>query len=257
MITVRQFFGALLAEITKARVISDAASANVAQKYLNHDLLKSFPIPRMNVREVEVQLNFAVAAGVESVSPFAADEIRQNLVHNLGAFVAALPDAPPFKDKFDADAPLRDRWNAGVPALRTKFNDVLSRPQITRQDANHTVLLLIENYSYDIAGGGAHQSIIGRVLHFVERKADAPEIGPAAEYIQQQVSDIFSRVLDAGSMAQGIEELLDLNVVVTAAELEKLNPNVLQKVKIVVDSSDRKWIVSEENGQKTHILARS
>lgn len=257
MITVRQFFGALLAEITRARVISDSTSADVAQKYLNHDLLKAFPIPRMNVREVEVQLNFAVSEDVQNVSPFAAEEIRRNLVHNLSAFVASLPDVPVLKSQFDSNPQPSTRWSEEAGKLTPKFEEALSRPNTSREAATHSVLVIIENFSYEMAGSAPHQSILGRMIRSVEGQSTAAQAGPAADYMQDQVRDIFSRVLDVGTQSQAIEELLDLNVIVTAAELEKLNPNVLQKVKIVVDSSDRKWIVSEENGEKTHILARS
>src|SRR5438045_374816 len=100
MITIRQFLGALLEEVTKARAISDAASVQIAKKYLEHPFLKGFPVPRMHVRDIELELSFAVAGDVSAVSIFEDEEVRQNIRHQIRQFLENLPSNPDLSSFF-------------------------------------------------------------------------------------------------------------------------------------------------------------
>jgi len=55
-IDLSDFLGHILTEITRARVQADMESIRIAEMYANHDLLQHFPIPRVRLPEVEINL---------------------------------------------------------------------------------------------------------------------------------------------------------------------------------------------------------
>ena len=56
MINLGDYLGTLLSEITIARVQADLEAIRIAEHYANHELLKHFPIPRVRVREVNLDI---------------------------------------------------------------------------------------------------------------------------------------------------------------------------------------------------------
>src|SRR5262245_4470299 len=114
MITIRQFLGAMLEEITRARVISDAASVRVAQTYLNHDFLKSYPVPRMNIKDVEMELHFAVAGRLQGISVFHDEEATENIRHQLRQFLQTVPQLPELIPHFAQNPQLKTRWDKAL-----------------------------------------------------------------------------------------------------------------------------------------------
>ena len=82
MPALSDYVGAILAEITNARVQSDLESARVAQLYASHPLLQHFAIPRMRLPNVSLDLPVAVdkveppAAGAR---PADLSEVRQKI----------------------------------------------------------------------------------------------------------------------------------------------------------------------------------
>ena len=50
------FLGQLMAEITIARVQADVESIRIAELYAGHDLLRYFPVPRVRLSNVQIDL---------------------------------------------------------------------------------------------------------------------------------------------------------------------------------------------------------
>lgn len=88
MAELNDVLGAILRDIAQARVTGDLFSRNASLDYQRDDLLRSFPVPRVEIKEASVQLRFAVS-GVErretdpraviqaQIAPFAARFGRQ------------------------------------------------------------------------------------------------------------------------------------------------------------------------------------
>jgi hypothetical protein len=76
------YIGALLAEITNARVQADLESARIAQLYASHPLLQHFAVPRMRLPNVSLDLPVAVdKVDPPAGSPHSAElpAVRQKL----------------------------------------------------------------------------------------------------------------------------------------------------------------------------------
>ena len=60
MSQLNQILGAILRDIAQARVTSDMYSRDVSKYYERDSLLRLFPIPRAEIKEVEINLNFSI-----------------------------------------------------------------------------------------------------------------------------------------------------------------------------------------------------
>jgi len=256
MITIRQFLGALLEETTRARVIGDAASVRVAEAYLKHDLLKGFPVPKMQIKDIEVELHFAVAPKLHGVSIFDDEEVRKNIRHQLRQFLESLPERPEIKDYFAKDAQLAQKWKSGLDDLDQRFERVLANKNADRSSVINNLSLAIENSFYELVGNQPHHGLLAAVTRIFEQNKVQGKDSTLNDYISEQVKNMVLSVDTSEQEAATLADLLDLKVFVEASELEKLNPSLLQRMKLVFTTSDRKWVVTGTGDQQKHILDR-
>jgi hypothetical protein len=257
MISLRQFLGALISEVTRARVISDSASAAVALRYLDHDLLKAFPIPRMQIKDLDVELHFAVAPGVEGVTVFAETAVRQHVRLQLASYLRTLPDEPDLKPHFDGDATLAQHWATESAALDPKFEEVMARPGADRGNLVRSLSLLIKNLVLTVALHSTSTSLLTRMREIFTRSSTAAGTETALdEHIRNAVEQTLVAVDTDDADGSALEDLFDLNVLVTADDLAKLDPRAIQKLKLTFYSSDRKWVVGDHEGEKKNLLTR-
>ena len=60
MISLGDFLGQILAELSIARSHADLEAVRIAELYANHSLLKHFPIPRVRVKDVNLEIPFVI-----------------------------------------------------------------------------------------------------------------------------------------------------------------------------------------------------
>ncbi|WP_420574509.1 hypothetical protein [Kordia sp.] len=60
MANLQDYLGTLVASVNQARVLADIESANIAEQYAQHRLLKHFSIPRMKMQNVEFTIPIAI-----------------------------------------------------------------------------------------------------------------------------------------------------------------------------------------------------
>ena len=60
MPTLGEVVGALLRDVVHARSSADRFSAALSQQYLKDDILSNFPVPRIDINEITLNLRFAI-----------------------------------------------------------------------------------------------------------------------------------------------------------------------------------------------------
>jgi hypothetical protein len=76
----------ILHDITTARFDSDTASAKLVERYMKDPVLQCFPIPRVEIKEINIQLKFAFADGGKSeviVDAKGLQELRDQTLSTL------------------------------------------------------------------------------------------------------------------------------------------------------------------------------
>lgn len=250
MTTIDAFVGALLKEIAKGRAISDQASVRLAEAYLKDELLKGFPVPRMQIGELQVDLNFAMAAQARESVLLQDEEVQKNIGHCMRGFLGSLPRDRNFRAYFRNDAALASRWREGLDELIARIERALTRPPTDYRTVFQKLSVSTHNYFCELAPGDLQLPVTALLAKPIRRRADALSMKALIEeYVRGIVAPLTGNGHDVVR-----EEAHDFNILVGAAELQKLDTSMLNKLKITISPADRRWVVSEKDGHKIHIL---
>ncbi|MCA9712118.1 MAG: hypothetical protein KDK70_40150 [Myxococcales bacterium] len=89
MVRVADIIGALLRGLTTARIQSDIFSSQASQQYLQDQTLRSYPVPRAEIRQADVSMRVAVQETVQrNIDELAL--VEQGLLDRLLGYVQAL-----------------------------------------------------------------------------------------------------------------------------------------------------------------------
>ena len=256
MITLREFVGTLLEEITKGRLVGDIASARLVKEYEKHQILKAFPIPHLRIQDIEVELQFAVGPNQITGYLFGNEEIQQNLYHKLQGFMESLPEKDPYKEVFDDNE--RKIWGTELNDQLAKLKIILARPNMDKASMVQALSLAIENSLYDLALRQSGSKLLDDVRRLIKGPSGVQEgeRQVLGEAIRRQIKRIVDSVDTLTQEAKVVEELLDLNILITPSELQGLDPSMIQKLKFTIISPDRKLVKSEKDGKEYYIVDR-
>lgn len=121
MVRISDILGALMRGLTTARIQSDIYSAQASQTYLTDPHLKSYPVPRTEIRQAEVNLKVSILETVQrNVDP--NQLALQALISALPAYVASLLALPvkPTSGSPDSDAKPLATYFGGALAAATE-----------------------------------------------------------------------------------------------------------------------------------------
>jgi len=260
MITLKVFLGAFLEQVTAARALGDAASARIAQRYLEHDYLKGFPVPKMHIKDIELEMHFAVASNLEGGSIYQNSEVRANISHKIRQLVATLPAQPEFKGYFDQNPQQKTTWNNKLDELDQRVNTALmtlsNAKDPDRGTAVRSLSLIIENYIHETAMTQSQNKWVAMVTHLFQSRKDDGQDRTIASYVSDHVGDIIKSVDTLDQESESIADNFDMKVLVEASELAKVDNSRLQKMKVTFSTADRKWVSTQQNGEKSYLLDR-
>lgn len=80
MADLREVVGAILRDITEARAQADAASRDMAVMYAKDPILRTFTVPRTEIRDLKLDLKIAVGGLAETSDDHVARETRMDEV---------------------------------------------------------------------------------------------------------------------------------------------------------------------------------
>ncbi len=258
MITISDFVGAFLHGLTTSRTQSDRTSLKISEHYLNHEYLRGFPVPRMTLKHVELEVNFAVGQISRLETLFKEPEIRKNVANQFHELLVGLPETEPFKSQLGHLAPADSEWRHGISELFETIQRILAGPIADKNTLIHTLSLAIENFFYTMHQAKPGRGLLAGLRNVFTKPTTAAGAPPSAGSIRDWATDRVTAILDAslpGGLA-AVSELPDMHILVGGAELEGQKEGSLHKVKLAFVSEDRKWVATEKNGEKKYILDR-
>lgn len=265
MFKISNFIGAIQHSLSLSRAMSDNTSVKIAQKYLDHPLLKGFPVPRMKLKDVDIELNFAVGPANALEQLLKEPEVAKNIVFKFRDLLAGLPQSDAFRQNFGTIAPSDKAWQQGSDELIATVTRILGDKPQDEDVLVHTLALAVENFFYAMHYAKPGQDLLPKLLpmlsNFMSRQASpATPATPAApssalhDWTVERVTDILSAAIPGG--LGNVGELPELNILVGATDLAAHGPDKLHKAKLSFTSDDRKWVATESNGEKKYILDR-
>ena len=260
MIPLTQFVGAFLHQLTSSRRISDQASVKVANEYLEDDMLRGFPVPRMTFDTVELDFCFAVAPlPIENLkNPL----VRKNITNRLGQKMADLHQSPDFKDLFQTDLPTDATWRDNLAGLQEDVEHILQGPVSDNDTLNHMLSLAVENFFHNIHNIKPDSGFLGRIKSFFSGHVEVPEDDGDAhsdatirQWAHKMIDEVVQQALPT-SADPASTPVSGMHILVGGSELEGQNTDMLHRAKISFKREDRKWVSSEKGGKKQYILDR-
>jgi len=264
--------GGLIGQIDRGRSQADLASVEVANVYRNHPLLRAFPVPKIRLDQLELDLKLAFASPPAGRGIF-TPQARARVLDRISTLLRELPEAEPDlrellrperPDRPESPGPGPDRperpeterraveldpeqvWGPGRDDAQRRIGDVL--PTGVEADAVSLAAAASTIVRGALLGSVVRQEAqvpIARVRAFIARQADEFE-----DRLREQLRVILEEEIARERPGDG-----GLEVMITAEELHALPPDKVTSVRLTLRESDREWTsIEEAEGQVTDRL---
>lgn len=243
MAKLSDVLGALLRDIAESRVQSDLFSRGAAAEYLKDPILRSFPVPRAEVRSAELDFRFAVAAA--TADPEGADRIvRSKIESRLPELNAAFLRVP-FKSQRSQPV------NAARPLSEWLSNQRSELEAVWSKAFGQAVEKRLKSGLEDSAG--LADELTTEALKAVQKMSRAGNIPlfigtDTKKNFQENARSWAERlradVRDASS--QGNQTPLALEALITREELAEIPEHALSQVRLTVAIENYEWHESED-----------
>lgn len=215
---LKDYISALVTSMTEARVNADTFSANVARLYLENDMLRHFPVPRMRIGDVEMDVPVAVnSAGSKTTiinKPnlnLVTDKVYADVCNGFGLNVADVDN------NATASKALREDISLEVAEIGNKINE-----------SNYSEIL--KSSSNKIADNSLN--ILGKHNFSIDKN----KVPAVALQVETTLGKEF--------VSTNIE---DLDVIVEASKLKEFPSNTLLNLKIKLVEDGMQWAISKND----------
>lgn len=222
MAILKDYITGLFSSITDARASSDYVSAQIAQQYKNHEILKSFAIPRMRVDTVEMDIPVALSKL----------DIKRSL-----------------RSSFDVGAITLSTYEAACRSFTISPSDVEIK---IATEIKQKVYESVYNYVENLAKEG---KLDEEKMHSVASTISDIVYNSLSEvYSLKEMSISSQNAIDSvrttlyNSVVDTIYD--NVSVLATAEELSSTKEFTISKIKLTVREDGMEWAFSkDENGR--------
>lgn len=250
MLTAKTFIGSLLDQISLAQAMSDRASVAIADEYLQDDLLKGFPVPRMQINQMDLELNFTVPSRLAGARRLDDVEVQKNITYRLRQMLQELPARPELNGIIDPRSAFTDKWSTGLDELANRLRGIVANTDLGYDEVLSRLGVCIENYVYESVSDDVRASV-GAAL-FVQRD----KVSPLTAVLDQGIREVMD-LLPSETDEAATSDPLDVCVLVGPADLDKASAGCVNKMTVSISPANRRWVVSQQNGQPVHMLERA
>ena len=245
---MNQIIGSLLKELSVAKTISDASTTEIAKHYKENELLRHFPIPRMTIHDVEIDLKFAIDSSTESAMKKMAEDTKKDIMIQISNFISSIPKADFSGGLFQHDD-LRAEWNSTFSSLMDEIKQVFPATAMVEPEKLAAAIgSIVELFIYKLVLQKTSAGILGNLLkkiHQTEELHNQTDFLNIKEHVADKIKQIIT---DAGDLPHTAGEtmLSALNILVEASELEPIPLEKLHSIKLKLSSADRQLVKIEK-----------
>jgi len=240
MASLGEVVAALISQIGKGRSQADAATLEVAKMYKEHPLLSAFPIPKMTLDEVVIDLKVSIAAAParKVLTSQAKTEILAEMEKMTHDLLGAEPSLSKLNRKF---SDLSAIMESAQPKLRERLSELLPEEREVEPKAiAQAVASVIRGHLTDTVLSADPKVVNKLSKDFLQRESPLLEAKLAS-----QLQASISKVLELQPM-----DTERLDVLVTASELQSIPPEKITTLKLTLRESDQSWTqIETEKGE--------
>lgn len=243
MANLKDYLGTLVASVNQARVLADVESANIAEQYAQHHLLKHFSIPRMKMQNVEFTIPVAIQ-DVETSEPKDYQPIDNK------AFVSKAYDelTNVYQIKsFDRASSLRIR-----KALYKEADELEMRLKAGEPIENALQEFSLKVADVAIEVKGKNNETASKNVSDAAKDAQARPVEVSRDLIKEKMLHRLQSEIKPKEIQRTIE---NANVIVEASQLKEQKTENMVFIKMTVMEEGMEWhTIEREDGQKTSKL---
>ncbi|GAB6274940.1 MAG: hypothetical protein STSR0004_18050 [Peptococcaceae bacterium] len=241
MASLGEVLGALISQVGKGRGQADLAVLEVAEVYRNHPLLAEFPVPRMTLDEVVVELKMSIAATPVS-GRFLAPKARSEVLAQLGKRAEDLINTEPFLKDLGRECPeLKVVWKDVQKEVLQRLTEIIpAEIEIEPKAIACSVASLIRGQLVEAMLAQEARVPAEKALSILKK-----EVSRLETKLVPQIQENISKVLQAQP------PLTDrLEVLIAASELENIPPEKITVMKLTLREADRAWTQIDTEADK-------
>jgi|GEM_PF-2391248 len=240
MASLGEVVGALISQISKGRSQADMATLEVAKVYKEHPLLSSFPVPKMTLDEVVIDLKVSISAAPERkvLSAEAKREILAEIEKMTREAVTSEPSLQKLSRKFPDLSGIMDQTH---PKFMERLSELLpEEKEIEPKSIAQAAASVIRGHLTDTVLGADPKVVNKLSKDFLQ--SESPQLeAKLASQIQAKISGILE--------VQPIDKER-LEVLVTASELQSIPPEKITTLRLTLREADQSWTqIETEKGE--------
>lgn len=248
MASLGEVVGAIMSQISKGRSQADVATLEVAKAYKEHPLLTEFPVPRLTIDEVVIDLKMAIAASPIPERTL-TETTRQNIITRLGDLAKQVPQHRSLRALFREHPKLLDIWTSGQGQLSQILSVLLpSNMEVEPQSIAKGAAAVFARYLTGTIVDPNAEVPPERARNVLRENLPQIETG-----LTEQIREIIVEALKSQPLATDRIEVL-----VTASELQNIPTEKITTMRLTLHESDRSWTqIETEKGETKEKLVPS
>lgn len=247
MANLADVIGGIAGQIARGRSKADAQTIEIARAYRSEPLLEDFPIPRFSLDEVVIDLKLAIAS-TSIPKNYITSEAKTVIVRQINRMAADIPRAEKAHNKLILKSPGWDKvWSESLQRIMLNMSAIIPANAAVDVDSlSKSAAFAIRGHIADAVQNKAAQINTRSARTFLAK--DAPGI---EERISSQIKGIFLEAMKAQPPGTS-----DIEVQVTAAQLEGIPPEKITTMRLTLKEADRAWTSyeTEDGGKKEKLI---
>jgi phenylpyruvate tautomerase PptA (4-oxalocrotonate tautomerase family) len=267
MVYLGEVIGSLLSDVTRGQCFANVETLYTANRYLEHEQLKHFPIPYVSMMDIEVELKFAIVKG-NLIDP----NKKEELVGKITNILIGLQKSNIFQELINNNPEINKEWtNLVLSKLGPDRLEKIIRENI-KTDVNclsPIISSLCELAIVDIVDAKllqdenkkAKKDLLSSLSDSVKEVLTSPKSQANAknnrrlELYQEITDSLKEEIRKVISEVSGITLKEGLPVLVTAEELSKVPEESINKVAIKSSLSRKVWVnMGNDNNENRKML---
>jgi len=241
MASLGEILGALISQIGKGRSQADMATLEVAQIYKDHPLLSSFPVPKVSLDEIVIDLKMSISAA-PAPEKFLTPKAKSEILAHLERIVDNLPKTESSLKAICEKFPeLSQVWKSAHPEIVQRLSELIpTEVEVKAKSIAQGLASIIHGHLTNTVLTPAAKVRPTSAVNFLKEDALKIETG-----LISQVQEIISKILEAQPSTKD-----RLDVLVTASDLQTIPPEKLTTLKLTLRESDQTWTqIETEKGE--------
>jgi len=241
MASLGEVLGAVISQIGKGRCQADMTTIEVAKLYKDHPLLSGFPVPRVTLEEVVVDLKIAIAtvpAPGKFITPKAKREVLAQLKEMTNNIIEKEPSLTALSKRYPE---LQRVWKSTHPQIVERLSELIpAEVEVEPKSIGYGLVSIIAGYLKDVILAPKVKIPLATARDFLTKGVIQIETKLAS-----QIQETISKVLEA---QPSIKDRLD--ILVTASDLQTIPTEKVTTLKLTLREADRSWTqIETEKGE--------